>query len=216
MKKGLFKGNIKHEYISYIWITILLVTFIFVSAGSLLLYSAFQHESGSIDRNGLLIFSIPFYLFGVLYFFLTIFVIRKYPKYPKLRRRLCLNSDYYFVGNDSKKFHGHWRGRFSFSAVTYIGGQNKGLEGIKYPPKYRVYIALTVMGIVLIFAYIAITAVILKNIEVLPGTIRSEGFVFAIFIVVEILNLILSFLFAFRVKNIRKATIDEFRKSQMK
>ena len=76
--------------------------------------------------------------------------------------------------------------------------------------------SITVMGIVLIFAYIAITAVILENIEVLPGTIRSEGFVFAIFIVVEILNLILSFLFAFRVKNIRKATIDEFRKSQMK
>lgn len=215
MKNGLFKGNIKHEYISYIWITILLVTFIFVSAGSLLLYSAFQHESGSIDRNGLLIFSIPFYLFGILSFFLTIFVIRKYPKYPKLRR-LCLNSDYYFVGSDSKDFHGHWRGKSSFAAVTHIGDQNKGLEGIKYPQKYRVYIALTVMGIVLIFAYIAITVAILENIEVIPEAIRSEGFVFAIFIVVEILNLILSFVFAFCVKNIRKATIDEFRKSQKK
>ena len=215
MKKGLFKGNIKHEYVSYIWITIFLDLFIFVGAGSLLLYSAFQHESGSIDRNGLLIFSIPCYLFGILYFFLTIFVIRKYPKYPKLRR-LCLNSDYYFVGSDSKDFHGHWRGRSSFGAVTHIGDQNKGLEGIKYPPKYRVYIVLTVMGIVLMFAYIAITAVILENITVLPETIRSEVVVFAILIAVEIVNLILTFVFAFRVKNIRKATIDEFRKSQMK
>ena len=215
MKKGLFKGNIKHEYVSYIWTTIFLVLFIFVGVGSLLLYIAFQHESGSIDRNGLLIFSIPCYLFGILYFFLTIFVIRKYPKYPKLRR-LCLNSDCYFVGSDSKNFHGHWRGRSSFGAVTHIGDQNKGLEGIKYPSKYRVYLVLTVMGIVLMFAYIAITAVILENITVLPETIRSEGFVFAVFLVVEILNLILSFVFAFRVKNIRKATIDEFRKSQMK
>ena len=215
MKKGLFKGNIKHEYVSYIWITIFLDLFIFVGAGSLLLYSAFQHESGSIDRNGLLIFCIPCYLFGILYFFLTIFVIRKYPKYPKLRR-LCLNSDYYFVGSDSKDFHGHWRGRSSFGAVTHIGDQNKGLEGIKYPPKYRVYIVLTVMGNVLMFAYIAITAVILENITVLPETIRSEVVVFAILIAVEIVNLILTFVFAFRVKNIRKATIDEYRKSQMK
>ncbi len=215
MKKGLFKGNIKHEYVSYIWITIFIVLFISVGVGSLLLYSAFQHKFGSIDRNGLLLFSIPCYLFGILYFFLTIFVIRKYPKYPKLRR-LCLNSDYYFVGNGSKEFHGHWRGKSSFGSVTHIGDQNKGLEDIKYPKKYKVYIALTVMGIVLIFAYIAITAVILENIEVLPEAIRSEGFVFAIFLAVEILNLILSFLFAFRVKNIRKATIDEFRKSQMK
>ena len=215
MKKGLFKGNIKHEYVSYICTTIFLVLFIFVGVGSLLLYSAFQHESGSIDRNGLLIFSIFCYLFGILYISLIIFVIRKYPKYSKLRR-LCLNSDYYFVGSDSKDFHGHWRGRSSFGAVTYIGDQNKGLEDIKYPPKYRVYIALTVVGIVLMFAYIAITAVILENITVLPEAIRSEGFVFALFIAVEIVNLILTFVFAFRVKNIRKATIDEFRKSQMK
>jgi hypothetical protein len=186
-----------------------------VSVGSLLLYGAFQHESGSADRNGLLVFSVLCYLFGILNFFLIIFVIREYPKYPKLRR-LCLNSDYYFVGRDLKDFHGHWRGRSSFGVVTYIGDQNKGLENIKYPKKYRIYIALTVMGIVLMFAYIAITAVILENIEVLPEAIRSEGLIFAIFLVVEILNLILSFLFAFRVKNIRKATIDEYRKSQMK
>ena len=146
---------------------------------------------------------------------MIIFVIRKYPKYPKLRR-LWLNSDCYFVGSDSKDFHGHWRGRSSFGAVTHIGDQNKGLEGIKYPKKYRVFIALTVMGSVLAFAYIAIIAVISENITVLPEAIRSEGFVCALFIAVEIVNLILTFVFAFRVKNIRKATIDEFRKSQMK
>ncbi len=214
MKKGLFKGNIKHEYVSYIWTTIFLVVFIFVSVGSLLLYSAFQHESGSIDRNGLLIFSVFCYLFGILYVSLTIFVIRKYPKYPKLRR-LCLNSDYYFVSNDSKEFHGHWRGKSSFNAATRIGDQNKGLENIKYPIKYKVYTALTVIGIILTFVYIAIVAVILENINVLPEAIRSEGVVFAIFIAIEILNLILSFVFAFRVKNIRKVTIDEFRKGQI-
>ena len=68
MKKGLLKGNIKHEYVSYIWVTIFLGLFICVGVGSLLLYGAFQHESGSIDRNALLIFSIPFYLLGILSF----------------------------------------------------------------------------------------------------------------------------------------------------
>lgn len=215
MKKGLFKGNIKYEYVSFVWTTIFLVVFVFAGVGSLLLYSAFQHEAGSVDRNGFLVFSVLFYLVGILYFFITIFVIRKYPKYAKLRR-LCLNFDYYFVGNDSKEFHGHWRGKFSYSAVTHIGDQNKGLEDIKYPKKYWGYLVLTIIGIVLTFAYIAIVAIILENINVLPEVIRNEGAVFAMFIAVEILNLTLSFVFAFRVKSIRRATIDEFRKSQMK
>ena len=215
MKKGLFKGNIKHEYVSFVWITILLAVFVFVSVGSLLLYSAFQHESGSADRIGSIAFSVSCYLIGILYLFLTIFVIRKYPKYPKLRR-LCLNSDYYFVGSDSKDFHGLWRRKLSFNKVTQIGDQNKGLENIKYPKKYRIYIALTVIGIVLMFTYIAITAVILENIEVLPEKVRSEGFVFATFLVVEMLNMILSLFFSFRVNRIRKATIDEYPKSQEK
>ena len=215
MKKGLFKGNIKHEYISYVWTSIFVAVFISVGVGSLSLYGAFQHEFGSVDRNGLLVFSIIFYLLGILYFCLTIFVIRKYPKYPKLRR-LLLNSDCYFVDSDSKDFHGHSRGRSSFNAVTCIGDQNKGLENIKYPIKYKIYIILTIIGLILMFAYIAIVAVILENINMLPEVIRNEGVIFAIFVVVELLNLILSFVFAFRVRNIRKATIDAFRKGQLK
>lgn len=214
MKKGFFKENIKREYISYVWFSIILVAVIGISVGSLMVYVAL-HQERPVDQYVALIIGTFCYLYGVVFPALTIFAIRKYPKCPKLRR-LCLNSDYYFVGNDSKKFHGHWRGRYSWGAVTHIGDQNKGLEDIKYPKKYRVYIVLTIMGIVLMFAYIAIATIVLENIELLPEVIRNEGFVFAILLVVEILNLILSFMFAFCVKKIRKDTIDEFRKSQMK
>ena len=215
MNKGLFKGNIKHECVSFIWTTILLVVFIFLSVGSLLLYSAFQHEPDSLDRIGFLAFSILFYLFGILYLFFTIFVIRKYPEYPKLRG-LCLNSDYYFVGSDSKEFHGHRRGRGTFHMLRQVASQNEGLENIKYPRQYKIYIALTVVGIVLMFEYLAVALIILDNIDVLPKAIQNESIIFAILVVIEAIDLILSFLFAFRVKNIRKAAIDEFRKIQMK
>ena len=66
------------------------------------------------------------------------------------------------------------------------------------------------------FAYLAVALIILDNIDVLPKAIQNESIIFAILVVIEAIDLILSFVFAFRVKNIRKAAIDEFRKIQMK
>ena len=78
MKKDIFNGKVKREYISYIWFTIILVIGIFVGVGSLLLYSAFQHESGTVDRNGLMFLGILLCLIGALYFLITIIYIRNY------------------------------------------------------------------------------------------------------------------------------------------
>lgn len=211
MKKGIFKGNIKHEYVSYIWVSIILVAFIGVSVGTLLLYAALKHAPCSEDRIGLLIFSVLAYLYGILSSSLIIFVIRKYPKYPKLRK-LCLDSDIYFVGSDSKEFRGHWRGRAIFDKVTQLAKQNEGLEDIKYPKKYRVYIVLTVIGIVLMFAYLAFAYIALKNMDMLPKAFQREVAVFAVLIIMEVFNMILSFVFAFRVKNIRKDVIEEYKR----
>ena len=58
--------------------------------------------------------------------------------------------------------------------------------------------------------------VLMENISLLPQNLQNEGIIFTAFIVLEMIDLVFSFLFAFQVKNIRKATIDEYRKSQMK
>ncbi len=211
MKKGIFNGNIKHAYISSIWVSIILVAFIGAGVGTLLLYAALQKEPGSADRCGILIFSVFAYLYGVLFPALAVFAIRKYPKYPRLRK-MCFNSDYYFVGNDTKEFHGHGRGRAAFYTAAQLAEQNTGLENIKYPKKYKVYIVLTIIGIVLMFAYLAFTYIALENMDMLPKAFQREEVIFAALIILEVFNMILSFVFAFRVKNIRKATIDEYRK----
>lgn len=215
MKKDIFKGKIKPEYISYIWFTIIFVALISFSVASLVLYSAIQHEIGSFDRNGLLIFSVFIYLIGVLYSILTIVSIRKYPKYPKLRR-FCLNSDEYFIGSNSKEFHARWRGKYAFNMVTQAAEKNKGLENIKYPKKYKVYLILCILGIIFMFVNIIGCFLLIENITILPKKLQSEGIIVVVFIAAEIIDMILSFVFAFRVKNIRKAVIDEYRKNTRK
>ena len=211
--KRLFKGNIKHEYISYIWVSIILVAFIGISVGTLLIYSALKHDPGSVDRISLLVFSVLAYLFGILYSSLIIFSIRKYPKYPKLRR-MCLNSDCYFVGSDSKEFRVHHRGRLTFDMVTTVAKQNEGLENIKYPTKYKVYIVLSVIGIALMFVNIIGAYLLMENIILLPENLQSESTIFAVFVVFEILDIVVTFLFAFRVKNIHKDVIEEYRRKK--
>ena len=215
MKKDIFNGKVKREYISYIWFTIILVIGIFVGGGSLLLYSAFQHESGTVDRNGLIFLGILHCLIGALYFLITIIYIRNYPKYPKLGK-FCFNSDVYFVGSDSKEYRGHWRGRPVFNMITHVVEQNKDLENIKYPTKYKICFALCILGIVMLFVNIFGCFVLMENVSLLPQNLQNEGIIFTAFIVLEMIDLVFSFLFAFQVKNIRKATIDEYRKSQMK
>ena len=211
MKKDMFNGKIKHEYIAYVWVTIVLFTLIFIGVGSLILYSAFQYGSGSADRNGLLLFGILFCIIGVSYFVLAIVSARRYPQYPRLRR-LCFNADVYFAGSDSTEYRGHWWGIPAFCMVTHIAGQNKGLENIKYPLKYKVYIALCILGIGMMFANIWWFAFLMDNLDVLPRNLQDEGLVFGAFIVLEIVSVVLSFVFAFRVKNIRKTMVDKYKK----
>lgn len=215
MKKDLFLGKIKREYVSYMWISIMLVAWIGIGVGSLLLYAALQHEHGSFDRNGLFVFSILAYLFGVLSSALIVFAIRKYPEYPKLRK-FFLNSDRYFVGSDSKEYNVLLRSEIPFRMAARAAERNKGLEGVQYPKSYRICKVLLAIMIVFVFADLVACVLLLENIALLPPNLQSEGLVFAVFAVMEVIAVSASFAFALRMKNIRKVTIDEYRKTMKK
>ena len=58
--------------------------------------------------------------------------------------------------------------------------------------------------------------VALGNMSVLPLAFQSEGIIFVVFIVFEVIGLILSFAFASRVKKIRKKALEEYRAKQRK
>ena len=151
---------------------------------------------------------------GILFFALDIFVIRKYPKYPKLRSKL-FNSDCYFVGNDSKDYRGIWYGKAAFGRVNQLAEQNADLQDLKYPKRYKIFIVLFVVAMLCLFANIFITGFVLKNISMLPLAFQNEGLVFAAFVVLEILVLVALSVLAFKVKKIRKVTIEEYRAGQI-
>ncbi len=213
MKKDFFNGNIKREFVSHIWTTIIIVAVIFFGCGGLFLYLSFFGNLDNATSLFLLVFGVALCLFGIWYSFGTIWVIRKYPKYRKITKWF-LNSECYFVDGDSKEFHGHWRGRVAFDIVTQVAEQNKGLADIKYPKKYRRYIVLAIIGIVLMFVYIAVTYIALENIGSFPQAFQNEGIIFGVLAIVEVTNIILSFIFAFQVKKIREETIKEYREKQ--
>lgn len=209
MKKDIFNGNIKREYIGYVWFSIILGTVIFIGTGALLLVTVFQREPGSADWNALLSIGIFFCLIGVVFFFGELFVIRRYPKSQKYIKWF-FNSDCYFVENDSKNYYGTWKGKRSFELITAAAELNKGLEGIKYPKNCKVYTALTVIGIALMPVYLGIAYAAIENLDVLPKAMQNEGLIFAALIIAEVLDVVLSFVFAFRVRKIKKETVREY------
>ncbi len=214
MKRDLFNGNIKRKYVSYTWTTIIIGAIVFFGCGGLFLYLSFAGNLDEATSLLLLALGVVSFLFGIWNSFGTIFIIRKYPKHKKLVRWF-LNSEYYFVGCDSKEFYGHWRGKPAFAAVTSIADEDEAFTNIKYPKKYYVYILATVIGIILMFVDLIGAFWFLSNIEKLPQYVQNEGTVFVSFMLLEIALTVLSFVFAFRVKKVREMTRKEYREKQM-
>lgn len=213
MKKDFFNGNIKCQFVSYIWTTIIIVAVIFFGCSGLFLYLSFAGNLGQATSLLLLVFGVVSFLFGIWYSLGTIFIIRKYPKYKKITK-LFFNSDYYFVGSDSKEYRGRWRGKNAFYMADQLAEQNADLQNIKYPKQYRIFTVLTIIGIVLLFANIVVVWLALENIDILPKSFQSEDAIFVIFMVTEIIDVVLSFAFAFRIKKIRETTIKVYREKQ--
>ena len=214
MKKDFFNGNIKHQFVSYIWTTIIIAAVIFFGCGGLFLYLSFAGILDGATSLLLLVLGVVSFLFGIWNFFGTIFIIRNYPKHKKFIKWF-LNSDYYFVGSDSKEFHGHWRGISAISAVTSIADQNEAFIEIRYPKKYYVYVWATVIGVILMFVNLIVAYLFLSNIEKLPLYLQSEVIIFSAFMLFEVVLMALSAVFAFRVKKVREVTRKEYFKKQI-
>lgn len=209
MKNDLFNGKIKRQYIGYIWFSIILGTAIFMGTGALLLFTVLQRDPGSADWNVLLGIGIFFCLIGFVFFFGELFVIRSYPKSQKYIKWF-LNSDCYFVDNDSKNYYGTWKGKRAFDLITASAEQNRGMEGIQYPKKCKVYTALAFVGIALMFVYLGIAYAAIENLDKLPVAIQKESFIFAALTIAEVLDVFISFTFAFRVRKIKKEAVRDY------
>ena len=89
MKKDIFKGNIKSEFIDYIKVSIGFASVLFLGIGiTMLCLNIFKIQAAQEVKIGLYVFSGLSILFSILYPILSIYSIRTYPKHKKLAHAL--------------------------------------------------------------------------------------------------------------------------------
>ena len=205
MKKGLYNGKIKQEYISYITVTIVLFTAIFIGGGALFTWIVLSGGCDEASKMPFLITAALSLLIGIVYPILSIYVIRNYPKYEKLRRQFILNSDYYFVGSDDRTYHGHIRYKGAFDAVTAAGDHESGKPSLDSNPelykKYNRCVAITVIGIAMMFVILLVVCLIVDMEKEIFEPI--DYIILATFITAEVIDFTVSLIFAFKVNKIR-------------
>ena len=160
MKKDIFNGKIKKEYFSYILGYMLFFVLLFVGIGILCICASIWGMTTNTSGERLLIvaFGGISFILAFVYLFLELLVVRRFPKYTKLRR-ILFNSDIYFADSTSNEYFGRsrtLRGRMNkaaFDTVTAFAEVEKGM-GKKKPVRYTVYSALClfigVLGLVIL------------------------------------------------------------------
>ena len=88
LKRDIFHGKIKREYFSYILGYMIFFMLLFVVGGALCIYAFVLEGSFNVSGERLLLamFGVVAFVLGGGYVFPQLFLIRNFPKYPKLRR----------------------------------------------------------------------------------------------------------------------------------
>lgn len=162
MKRDIFNGKIKKEYFSYILIYMIFFVLLFVGIGGLCIYASIHEMTINTSGERLLVAALGgiFFVLAVVYLFLELLVIRRFPKYEKLRRSL-FNSDIYLTDSTSNEYFGRTgtlrgrRNKAAFDLVTTVAELEAGM-GDKKPIQYKVYnilsILMSVSGLILMIA----------------------------------------------------------------
>lgn len=150
MKKDIFNGKIKKEYFSYILIYMIFIALLMLVVGGVVLGVGLWANAGPVLAIIFMrILGVVIIAQGIAYIFECMLVIRKYPKYEKLRR-ILYNSDCYFTDSTSNEYLGGSRtlrgrrNKAAFEVVTAFAEAEKGM-GDKKPIRYSVYSALTLI-----------------------------------------------------------------------
>ena len=203
MKKDIFNGKIKKEYFSYILIYMIFFVLLFVGIGGLCIYASIYEMTVNTPGERLLVAALGgiFFVLAVVYLFLELLVIRRYPKYEKLRRSL-FNSDIYFTDSTSSEYFGRTgtlrgrRNKAAFDLVTTVAGLEAGM-GDKKPIRYTVYSALVlimaVLGLIDLFAM----PLLFENGTIFPN--MSDGIFVLLYISVAVVCIVLAVFFLLRV-----------------
>ena len=205
MKKDIFKGKIKKEYFSYILGYMIFFVLLFVAGGALCIYAFVLEGSANVSGNRLLlaVFGIVSFVLGGGYVFPQLFLIRNFPKYPKLRR-IFFNSDIYFTDSISNEYYGgsrtlrERRYKAAFDIVTAVAEAEKGM-GNKKPVRYIVYCVLSILMSLLGLADLIAVPLLFENGKLFPG-MSDDVFVFLLLLVAFIFVALAVFFFTRALK----------------
>lgn len=146
MKRDIFHGKIKKEYFSYILVYMIFFLLLLVSVGVLCVCAAIWGMKSNSMGERLLVaaFGAIALVLAAVYLYLELLVIRRFPKYERIRRAL-FNSDCYFTESHSDEYYGRnrWGDQIAFELVGAFAEAEKGMGG-KRPARYTVYIALVI------------------------------------------------------------------------
>ena len=133
---------------------------------------------------------------AAVYLFLELLVIRRFPKYERIRRAL-FNSDRYFTESHSDEYYGRNRRRdqIAFEMVGVFAEAEKGM-GSKRPARYTVYIALVIAMSVLGLADLVVMPMLYENGVALADL--SDGEFALCYFLVAIMCIALAIFFLFR------------------
>ncbi len=202
MKRDIFHGKIKKEYFSYILVYMIFFLLLLVGVGILCVCAAvWGMKSNSMGERLLIaVFGAVTLVLAVVYLFLELLVIRRFPKYERIRRAL-FNSDRYFTESDSDEYYGRnrRRDRIAFELVGVFAEAEKGM-GSKRPARYTVYIALVIVMSVLGLADLVVMPMLYENGVALADLSDGEFALFYFFVAILCIALAMFFLSrAFRV-----------------
>ena len=172
---------------------------LFTVGGALCIYAFALEGSFNVSGERLLLatFGAVAFVLGGGYVFPQLFLIRNFPKYPKLRR-IFFNSDIYFTDSTSSEYLGGSRtlrgrrNKAAFEIVTAIAEAEKEM-GDKKPVRYTIYSALA-----LLFSVIGLTVLIALPLLFDSGTLfpnMSDGFFAVLLISVAFVCIALAILF---------------------
>lgn len=175
---------------------------LFVAVGALCIYASIWEMTTNSWGERLLIafFGVIAFVLAIVYVFLEMLVIRRFPKYKKTRR-ILFNSDIYFTDSTSDEYLGGSRtirGRRyknAFEVITAIAEIEKRM-GDRKPIRYKVYSALAhimaVLGLVVLIAM----PLLFDNGAIFPN--MPDGIFALLYISVDFVCIVLAIVFLIR------------------
>lgn len=214
MKRDIFHGKIKKEYFSYILVYMIFFLLLLVGVGVLCACAAIWGMKSNSMGERLLIagFGTVTLVLAVVYLYLELLVIRRFPKYERIRRAL-FNSDRYFTESDSDEYYGRNRRRdqIAFEMVGVFAEAEKGM-GSKRPARYTVYIALVIAMSALGIADLVVMPMLYEEGIALADLSDGEFALFYFFVAILCIALAMFFLSrAFRVALMAPLEQDRWR-----